>query len=191
MGRKEQEALDSAYVLAIAAFRQAADTEQLAALRDLGGQPADQFARLNSLGSELIAKAIARCDAAIETLIDAHCAAGDRDPDRVAGRIISGYVSAVLTFLPGAGMYVSLRGSGVSGARLRAEMTARFDVQKSNLIRAVAHRAKIKLVNAPSRVELAIERAKRSRPILLVGALIAIGTALWGPVAWLYHRLSR
>ena len=191
MGRTEQRALDSAYHLALSAFRQGADTDQLAALRDLGARPAEQFARLNILGPELIGKAMARCDAAVETLLDAHRAAGDRDPEAVAGRIIREYLNVSLAVLPGAGMYVSLRGNTAGGLRIRAESTARFEMQKSNLMRAVAHRARIKLVNAPSRVELALERLKRSRPILVVGTLVAVGAAIRGPVTWLYHRLFR
>jgi hypothetical protein len=136
--------IESIYEIKLRALREAAQTEFSALLGEMrsADRPGADLSLLGRKGGKLADDAVARCEAAIPELAEAHVKAGDHDVGVIVETIQTKLVDALLNGLPGAALYVSVRGGApavAAGMQLRQGEDARFQGRRASLRSAVLH----------------------------------------------------
>jgi hypothetical protein len=136
--------LKSVYQLKLRELRGAAQSEFRAFLGEMRGVnlPGTDLMLLERSAGKLTDGAVARCEAAIPELVQAHIKVGHCDVSTIAERIRTRFVDVLLTGLPAASLYVSVRGGAAAlaeGRRLRQYEDARFSARRASVRAAVVH----------------------------------------------------
>lgn len=130
--------IESAYRLVLRELRSREEDamgECLGKMRS-GGPPGTDLNVLRRAGGQLADDAVSRCEAALPRIISAHIDAGEFDAKAIAEVVREKFVDVALRGLPGAGLYVSVRGGAAAvaqGTRLRQSEEVRFAARRASL----------------------------------------------------------
>jgi hypothetical protein len=113
-------------------------------------RPGGDLSVLKRVGGRIAADAIARCEAAIPELVQAHLRIGNRDAAAIAMSIREHFVEAALGSFPGASLYASLRGGvtvDVGGRKLLESEIVAFNSGKSALLKKIVDYVNVGIAN--------------------------------------------
>lgn len=136
--------IKSVYQLKLRELRRAAQSELQALLGEMRTvtSPGADLVLLERFAGKLTDGAVARCEAAIPELVQAHIKAGLCDVSTIVERIRTRFVDVLLMGLPAASLYLSVRGGAAAlaeGQRLRQYEDARFLKRRASVRAAVVH----------------------------------------------------
>jgi diguanylate cyclase (GGDEF)-like protein len=108
-----------------------------------GGGPGSDLNMLRQAGGQLADDALSRCEEGLPELILAHIDAGEADVSAIAEAVRTKFIDVALAGLPGAGLYVSVRGGAgpvAQGKMLRQSEEVRFSSRRASLRSSVQDR---------------------------------------------------
>jgi hypothetical protein len=165
--------LESVYQLKLRELREVAQSEFAVVLGEMRSQnrPGADLDLIRRSGCELGDRALARCEAAIPELVQAHVSAGDSDVAAIVEHIRARFIDVALEGLPAASLYVSVRGGPsvvAQGLALRHSDEARFSGRRASL-RAAAQHYVVRAVG-----ERPVTSSNRSEDAARRGAMLAL-----------------
>lgn len=200
MNKAQAAALASAYRLAVEKERenQASDVHDcLSAMRSAGGNGGD-LRVLRERGSDLVGRAIGRCETIVGELIGMHVQFQDEDAMTIAERVRKDFVDIALANLPGGNLYRSVRGqNAVAMERMLLAGRASFTGRRATVIASLRDRASVVLGGQPKLSKL--QRLKRwaeqnqvvAAVVMLLGILGGLGWTAKDIIAGMLEQLQK
>ncbi|MET0790950.1 MAG: hypothetical protein ABW061_05470 [Polyangiaceae bacterium] len=184
MRKAAREAIDSAYRLEVRQWRAVTEREVAACLGAIRGGPPQQMGALREWGAHLVDSAVDRCKGSVHALITAHLEQHDTGSS-VAARIRHEFVDVVCEVLPGAGVYVSLRGSPNAALHLRSEMEVRFRQGIAMLVQSIPDLViRARVTHRPETRWQALRLWSENNPaVVAVSAVLAVAAVVGSAIA--------